>query len=155
MRPIRDAIGSEPPMMEIQNRFSGRLSKARNAPGELLKTDLKREGILPRSEKRNIGNGVAVGALEAGVAAILEQVIGFPLGASVDIIDSEVVDENTERYTVNVNAPTKNMAEVRAFIDSTTGFTSLITEKFELEKTTILRTRTVRDTHQVELLVTS
>lgn len=155
MRPVRDALDRDPPLMELQNRVSRPASRARNTPGKLLKTDLQERGFLPRTQKRNIGNGVAVGAIEAGIAVVLEQVIGFPLGASVDIIESEPIDETTERYTVNVNAPTMNMAEVRAFIDSSTGFTSLLTERFELQNTEVLRTRTVRDTYQVELLITS
>ena len=141
--------------MRLQNAASGEASRVRNRPGEILKEDLQREGILVRSQKRNLGNGIVVGTLETGIAVLLDHVIGVPLGADVDIIDSEVVDEQTERYTVNVNAPTKNMAEVRAFLDSSTGFSGLLTEKFELEDTQVLRTRTVRDTYQVELLITS
>lgn len=146
-KPVRKQLQKRPITRRVQDYLADTSSSVRNAPGENLR---KR---VPRVAERNIGEGVAVGAIEAGVAIIIEETLGVPLGASSDTIDVDVLEEGNEVYTVNVNAPTRNMAEARAFLDAGTGFTSYLTEVFEVEEVEIVRTRMVRDTYQVVLRI--
>lgn len=103
-------------------------------------------------ENRNIGGGTAVGAASAAIAVVIEDTVGIPFGASSDIVGSRSVEGGTE-YTVNVNAPFRNMAEARATIDSSTGFTSFLTDRIDIENVEIQRTRVFRDTYQIDVLV--
>lgn len=103
-------------------------------------------------ENRNIGGGTAIGAASAAIAVVIEDTVGIPFGASSDIVGSRSVEGGTE-YTVNVNAPFRNMAEARATIDSSTGFTSFLTDKIDIENVEIQRTRIFRDTYQIDVLV--
>lgn len=110
------------------------------------------EENTPQFENRNIGGGTAVGAAAAAIATAVEDTVGLPFGASSDIVASRSVSEGTE-YTVNVNAPFRNMAEARATIDSSTGFTSYLTDRIAIENVEIQRTRVFRDTYQIDVLV--
>lgn len=103
-------------------------------------------------ENRNIGGGTAIGAASAAIAVVIEDTVGIPFGASSDIVGSRSVEGGTE-YTVNVNAPFRNMAEARATIDSSTGFTSFLTDRIDIENVEIQRTRVFRDTYQIDVLV--
>lgn len=130
----------------VKDRLSEPLSKRRNKPGKRL------EKRIPEVPNRNIGKGEAVGAVNAGLATILEDTLGFPFGATVDIVNVETTPQG-DVYTVNVNAPTENIARARAFIDSTTGFTSYLTDEYDIEEVEVLNKRFARDTHQVTLRI--
>lgn len=138
MRNIIDRIRSAPTRRasKFRNRYSKRVESA--TPDFL--------------EGRAIGSGTMTGAVGAGILTILEETVGVPFGASSDIVSVDPVDGGAI-YTVNVNAPTQNMAQARAFIDSTTGFVSYLTDRFEIENAEVLNTRMARDTYQVEVLV--
>lgn len=97
-----------PFVKRVKDRVSRPLSERRNKPGERLQ---KR---LPEVPSRNIGRGEAVGAVNAGLATLLEDTLGVPFGATVDIVNVET-GSNGDVYTVNVNAPTENIARARAF----------------------------------------
>jgi hypothetical protein len=93
-----------------------------------------------------------VGALEAGIALLLKETVGLPLGSDVEVSDVEAT-QGGNIYTINVDAPFENMAEAQAFFEAGTGYTSIITDLIEVQETEVLRTRTVRDTYQIKVLV--
>lgn len=140
-------LGREPIWRKVEDRLSERASTARQ---RVLNDPLERR--VPRVGQRNIGEGIGAGLIEAGIAVILEETLGVPFGASSDIVDTTPVDGGMV-YTVNVNAPVENMAKARAFIDSTTGFLSILTDNYEIDNAEVLNTRMLRDTYQIELLV--
>lgn len=143
---IRSTIDREPIWVRAQNRVKGRASRVRNRPSDAI------ERTVPDLENRNIGGGTLAGTGMAGISVILQDTLGIPFGASSDIIDVEPVDDG-QLYTVNVNAPTRVMADARATIDSTTGFTYLITDSVEIRSVEKLDERMVRDTWQIKLVV--
>lgn len=117
----------------------------RNKPSNAL-------GVLPRYKNRNIGGGIGIGVVQAAIAKILDDTVGVPFGSDTEIIGMEPAD-NGVVYTVNVDAPTENMAQARAFLESGTGFTSILTDLLQVENVEVLKTRTLRDTYQVEVLI--
>lgn len=117
----------------------------RNKPSDAL-------GLLPRYKNRNIGGGIGVGIVQAGVAKILDDTVGVPFGSETEIVGIEPADGGYI-YTVNIDAPTENMAQARAFLESGTGFTSILTDLLKVENTEVLKTRVLRDTYQVEVLI--
>lgn len=137
---------SEPIGYRIKKKLGNRANKIRNRPGD------KAEEHIPNVLNRNITPSRTAGAAGAMVATALEDVLGLPFGATVDVVDVQPSGEY-DIYTVNVNAPTQNMAEARAFIDSTTGFTSYITDVYDVDEVEILNKRPLRDTYQIELRV--
>lgn len=139
-------LDREPIWRKIEERIQGRASKRRNAPGERLTK------YSPSFEHRNFGDGKAVGMLEAAIAVLLKQVIGVPLGSEVEVIGVEAAEDGNI-YTVNVDAPFKNMAEAQAFFESGTGYASVLTDLMQVEETEVLRTRSLRDTYQVKIRV--
>lgn len=132
----------------VQDAASGRASKWRNRPGNVLET--VNPGLI---DKRRFTEGKGVGALAEGGIVVLEDVIGVPFGASSDVIDVSQAEDGAYVYTVNVNAPTENMAEARALIDSGTGFSSYLTDQLDVESADIISTRVLRDTYQVKVKV--
>lgn len=109
---------------------------------------------VPRFENRNFGGGIGVGVVSAAVATILEDTVGLPFGGSADVMGVRPAQDGQGNvYTVNVNAPTEDMAKARAFIDAGTGFTSLLTDTLRVREVEILDKRTVRDTYQIELRI--
>lgn len=145
-RPALDRLDREPFWRDLEDAVEGTAHDLRNRPGSRLKR------TIPPLENRNFGGGRVVGALEAGVAIILQETVGLPLGSDVEVVDTEPAQGGTA-YTINVDAPTRNMAETEAFFEAGVGFTSLLTDLIEVESTEVLRTRIVRDTYQIEVLV--
>lgn len=137
-----------PIVKRVRDRASNRLSKMRNRPSNALQ---KR---TPKMAKRTFGEGTVAGAATAGVAVILEDTLGVPFGGSADITNIEDRGGYT-LYTVNVDAPARNMAQARAFIESTTGFTSYLTDEYDIENARVETTRFARDTYVVEVAVES
>lgn len=146
IRRLKMRLDREPIWRRIEDQFDDLMSEVRNAPGRRLERE------FPQFENRNFGGGLAVGGVEAGIALILKETVGLPLGSDVEVVDSEPAEGGTI-YTVNVDSPTENMAQAQAFLESGTGFTSYLTDLIKVESTSVLRTRTVRDTYQVEILV--
>jgi len=146
---ILDNVDREPLPRKLDRRFGDKFSDLRNRPGERMK------GSFPKFQQRNIGGGVLVGAVEAAILVIIEDTIGVPFGSDADVVGVDAVEETETGavYTVNVNSPTQQIAEARAFIDSGTGFTTYLTDKLEVQNVEVLRTRTLRDTYQVDVLV--
>lgn len=130
----------------VANRLGKRANKLRNRPGKFTQEK------LPNPPNRNIRSSTVAGAAGAGLATVLEDVIGAPFGATVDITNVESGPDG-DVYTVNVNSPTENIAEARAFMDSTTGFASYITDTYDIEEMEVLNKRPMRDTYQVKLRV--
>lgn len=143
---IRQALDREPVWRRAEERLSNPGTRIRNAPGKRL------QNRLPQFPNRNFGGAVGVGVLEAGISKVLEETVGIPFGSDTEIVDSQVASNGT-LYTVNVDAPFENMAKARAFFESNTGFTSLLTDLIEVESTEVLKTRTLRDTYQIEIMV--
>lgn len=123
-----------------------KLNRIRNAPGSQL------EKKIPRVEGMNIGRGTAVGVVQAAIAVILDDTVGVPFGASSEILDTENTNGGT-LYTVNVNAPTANMAQARAFLESTTGFASILTDNIDVRGVDVVSIRPLRDTYEVKVKV--
>lgn len=134
------------PLRPLTGRVERKSSKVRNALGDTLE-DIGKDAV-----DRNFGNGEVIGLAGAGLIVILEDTVGIPFGAGSEIVDSEAVEGGTV-YTIDVNAPTKNIAEMRAFLDSTTGFASLLTDKVETQDIQVINFRPGRDTHQIEIEV--
>ena len=107
---------------------------------------------VPEFENRNFGNGIGAGTVGAAAATIIEDTVGVPFGGSSDILDVKSVGEANE-YTVNVNAPMEDMAKVRAFLDSSTGFLSLLTDELDVQSVELVDKRALRDTYEVRLQV--
>lgn len=143
---VRSALDREPIWRRVNDRVRNRASSVRNRPGRALKRR------LPQFQSRNFGGGLAVGAAQAGVAIVLERTLGIPFGAETEISDVRSTGRGTV-YVVNVNAPFQNMADVRAFIESGTGFTTFLTEEINVQSSQVLKTRMFRDTYQIEILV--
>jgi len=135
-----------PILDSVKDRVAEPFSRARNAPGERVARR------LPEGRFLSWGRGEAVGAVNAGIAVILEDTLGIPFGATVDIVDVDP-QEDGDVYTVNVNAPSKNIARARAFIDSSTGFTSYLVDEYEIEEAEVLNKRFIRDTHQIKVRI--
>jgi len=143
---VRRLVDREPIWRKLENRVDKRLHKIRNRPGSAL---AKRAPQIPN---RNFGGGITVGTVQAGISIILEETVGVPFGGETEITDAEPVQGGT-LYTVNVNSPFENMARAKAFFEANTGFASLLTDLLEVEDVEVLRTRPLRDTYQVKVLV--
>lgn len=143
---VRSALDREPFWRRVEGRVGSRANRFRNRPGSALRRR------FPQFPNRNFGGGITVGLVEAGVALVLEDTLGIPFGSDTEIVDSQPVSGGTQ-YTVNIDAPTENMARARAFLEANTGFTSVLTDLLEVQSVDVLRTRTVRDTYQVEIVV--
>lgn len=136
----------EPFGRRVRKRIAPRLSKGRNNVSKKVRSS------APSFPDRNLGEGVFIGAVGSAVATILEDTVGLPFGASVNIIDVEASD-GFNIYTVDVNAPTENMAEAKAFIESGSGFISYLTDSYEIDDAEVLTSRMARDTYRVRVRV--
>lgn len=146
MERFKQALEGETLIQRLENRVDDKAHELRNRPSKRLQRN------MPRLGQRNIGEGVGAGLVEAGTIVILEDILGVPFGANVDVVDSEPSQGGTI-YTVNVNAHGENLARARAFLQSTTGFSSVFTDTLDIKNTEVLNTRIARDTYQVEILV--
>lgn len=143
---VRDAFDREPIWRRVEDRIDDKASNLRNRPGKRLQ---KR---FPQVPRRNFGDGIAVGTIEAAIAIILEDTVGIPFGSETEIVDSEPVNGGT-LYTIDVDAPTENMARAKSFFEANVGFTSLLTDFLEVESVQVLRARPLRDTYQIKIKV--
>lgn len=143
---LRDALDREPVWRRIEDRIDGAAHNTRNIPGRRLRRK------FPQFPNRNFGGGLGVGAIEAGISLILKRTLGLPFGSDVEIVDSQAMDGGT-LYTVDVDAPFENMAQAQAFFEANTGFTSLLTDLINVRGVTVMKTRPIRDTYQIEIMV--
>lgn len=141
-----DVLDREPIWRKVEDRLKDRAHDIRNRPGQRV------TNRFPNFEHRNFGGGKAIGTLEAGIAFLLKETVGLPLGSDVEVSDVEPT-QGGNIYTVNVDAPFENMAEAQAFFEAGTGYASLLTDLMEVQETEVLRTRSLRDTYQVKVLV--
>lgn len=141
-----DIIDREPVWRKIEDRVDDRAHSLRNRPGKRVKRS------IPSFENRNLGGGIAVGILEAAIAIILKDTLGVPFGSDTEAVGAEPTGDGVI-YTINVDAPFENMAQARAFIESGTGFTSVLTDRINVSNVDVLKTRVLRDTYQIEILV--
>lgn len=148
---IASALDREPITRKVSDRFQERGTKVRG------RIDGAAMSNTPKFENRNLGGGVAIGALQAAVADALEDVIGVPFGAETEMVN---INNNASRngnsgveYTVNVNAPTQTMAEARALIESSTGYTGYLTDELEVQGAEVVKTRVLRDTFEIDVFV--
>lgn len=144
----------------IKKRFDRKpvwrkVSDRASEPGHRLRSSIGGSfgDRIPTFKNRNFGGGVGAGAVGAGIATVLEDVIGAPFGGSTDTVSITNNDDGSTTYVVNVNSPTEDMAVVRGFIDAGTGFTSLLTDKLNVENVQLVDTRPFRDTYQIKLRV--
>lgn len=137
----------EPIIRRIERRIDDRAHRFR-----INTFDKPLQRRVPKIGQRNLGQGIGAGVVEAGIAIVLEETVGIPFGSDVEVVDTEGVEGGT-LYTVNVDAPLENMARARGFFEATTGFTSLLTDVWMVENVEVLRTRPLRDTYQIEVMV--
>lgn len=130
----------------VKRKASEPLSRARNRPGQ------KAAKRLPEGNLSGWERGEAIGAVNAGLAVVLEETLGVPFGATSEITNVEPVDGGNV-YTVNVDAPSENIAKARALIDSSTGFSSYLIDEYDIEDVEMINIRPVRDTHQIKVKV--
>lgn len=141
---IKDALGDEPVLRRVSNRFSKRASNVRNRQSKRV------QKATPSMDRRNIGDGMAVGV----IGSALEDIVAtyLPIGS-----DTEVT--NTRRhgdgiiYTINTDAVSENMAKAEAFMESGTGFASFIVDNIDVDTAEVVRTRPLRDTYMIEVYV--
>lgn len=143
---VRSALNRDPIWRRAADRVKDRSSSLRNRPGQAV------QHKFPQFENRNFGGAIGVGLVEAGIAVVLESTLGIPFGSDVEVPSTRSTSRGTI-YTVNVDAPTENMARARAFLEANTGFTSVLTDLYDVDNVEVLRKRPLRDTYQVELLV--
>ena len=131
----------------------GRVINARTEAGRTirLKTEDAIVRITPTWETENIDPGTLVGASIAALSAVLDD-SPTPLGSDTEIVDTEVIDGGV-RYKVNVDSAFRNQGRFKAMMESGTGFTSLITDRFDVEEEDALKERPVRDTWQYKIVV--
>lgn len=136
----------EPLIRRLSNKYKG--------PGHRIrdKQDQRIEDVVPSFKERNFGGGRGVGILGAAIGTALEDVIGVPFGGSSSVVAIEEESDGVV-YTVDVNSPFETMAEARAAIDSSTGYTSFVTEEMDTMEVDVLKTRVFRDTYRVELKI--
>lgn len=142
---IRRILDREPVWRKVEDQISNPGHRIRNSVGNIGDS-------VPEFQHRNLGGGIATGTLGAAIGVVLEDTIGIPFGGSSDIIETQR-GEGANEYVVNVNAPTENIAQARAFIDSGTGFTSILTDKLDVQDVELIGTRTIRDTYQIKLRI--
>lgn len=141
-----ERLDREPIIRKLENRLHERATELRNRPGRRF---AKR---VPDFEHRNVGGGKLVGAIEGGIALLIKETVGLPLGSDVEVVDVEPT-QGGNIYTINVDAPFENMAQAQAFFEAGTGYTSFFTDLIEVQSTETLKVRSVRDTYQIEVLV--
>lgn len=147
---IKNAVDREPLYRRVEKKLRKPTKRIRDAPGSTISR------VAPTFQHRNFGGGTGAGAVGAAVGVILEDTVGLPFGADSDVMDVQPSQGSDGTiYVVNVNAPTKNMAEARAFIDAGTGFTSLLTDVLDVEDVNVIDTRVLRDTYQITLKIQS
>lgn len=106
--------------------------------------------VAPTWNDKNIHQGTLIGALTAAIASVAQTYV--PIRADTDVTDKEPVDGGI-LYTVDVNAAFRNQAMFRSMIDAGTGYTSLITDKFNIQDEEVIKKRPLRDTYQFKILV--
>lgn len=139
-------VDREPVWRRLEDRIDNRAHSLRNRPGRRVQES------IPSFENRNFGGGIAIGILEAAVAIILKETVGIPFGSDTEAVGAEPTGDGVI-YTINVDAPFENMAQAQAFIESGTGFTSVLTDRINVSNVDVLKTRVLRDTYQIEILV--
>jgi len=107
--------------------------------------------VTPDWENENIRPGTATGAIMAGIAAVVDEYLA-PISADTEIANVEYTEEGI-RYTVNVDAPFEQQARFRAMMEAGAGFSSLITDSYNMTEPEDIRHRMVQDTWQMEVLV--
>jgi len=146
---LKKRFDREPVWRKAANRASG--------PGHSLRSRVGGSfgNRIPSFENRNFGGGIGAGTVGAGLATVLEDVVGVPFGGSTDTVSIENNPDGSISYVVNVNSPTEDMAKVRGFIDAGTGFTSVLTDELDVQDVELVNTRVLRDTYQVKLKIES
>jgi hypothetical protein len=143
---VRRALDREPIWRRVEGRIDNRASRLRNRPGGTLKRR------IPQFPNRNFGGGIAIGVVQAAISIVLERTVGIPFGADTEMVDTTITNEGTV-YTVNVDSPFENMAQAKAYFEANTGFTALLTDLLEVRSVSLIKTRPLRDTYQIEILV--
>lgn len=143
---FKDFAEKEPVIRRLSNQFKGPARRIRD------KQDQRLEDAFPPYKERNFGGGRGVGILGAAIGTALEDIVGVPFGGSSDIVGVEDAPDGMV-YTVDVNSPFETMAEARAAIDSSTGYTSFVTEEMDTMDVEVVKTRVLRDTYRVKLKI--
>ena len=147
-------VGERIKKMAQKDPFLRQMSNKLKGPGHRIrdKQDNRIEGAVPQFKERNFGGGRGVGILGAAIGTALEDIIGVPFGGSSSVVNVEEASDGVV-YTVDVNSPFETMAEARAAIDSSTGYTSFVTEEIDTVGVDVLKTRVLRDTYRVKLKI--
>jgi len=142
--PIRKLLDREPIWRRVINKADKKASDIRNTPGKAIKN------AAPKMKNRNIGGGVGIGMVGAAIVKVAKDYA--PVDTSVSIVNTEQAHNGT-LYTVNVDSPLSNVAEAEAFFESASGFTSILTDEYNIQDVNVVKTRLVRDTYEVKVFV--
>lgn len=141
---LKKVAGNEPVLRRVGDRIDKRASNIRNRQSRRVRM------LTPSMDRRNLGDGMAVGAAGSAVASAIEAYL--PIGSDTEIVGVSESGKGVV-YTVNIDAPFENLARAEASLESGTGFTSFITDKIEVKSASVLRSRPLRDTYQVEVYI--
>lgn len=143
---IKEAVPEKPLAKRVGDRLDKRSSSFRNKQSRRVRK------ATPSFERRNIGDGMAVGAIGSAIEDLISSYI--PIGSDTEIVGiRESEDGEGVVYTVNTDASFSNMARAEAMMESGAGFASYVTDTMDVADAEVLRTRPLRDTYQVEVKV--
>lgn len=141
---VKNVLGDEPVLRQFGDRIDKRSSNIRNRQSKRI------QKLTPDLQRRNIGNGMAVGVIGSAIEDIISAYV--PIGSDTEVVGIRAEGDGVV-YTVNTDAVFENMAKAEGFMESGTGLTSFVTDKIDVNEVEILRTRPLRDTYQVEVYV--
>jgi len=136
----------EPVWRQVEKKVGPRASKARNRPMNRL------EKRVPQVPNRNIGGGVGIGIIGAAIIRAVKDYV--PLATSVDLVDTQDTNGGV-LYTLNVDAPMQDIAKAEAFMEAASGFTSVLTDRMQVEDARVVKSRVVKDTYEIKVLVSN
>lgn len=141
---VRDALPDEPLLRSVGDRLDRRASNVRNRQSRRVQM------VTPSLDRRNIGDGMAVGAIGSAIEDIVSAYV--PIGSDTEIVGISEEGEGVI-YTINTDASFENMAKAEGLMESGAGFASYITDRIDVKDVQILRTRPLRDTYQMKVYV--
>ena len=121
-----------------------------------------RESIDKLSDKspvslpnENITPSTTAGAIGTYIVYTIEDYLPVRIGASVDILNIEEVEDGVFEYTINVNSAIEGQARFRAILQAGTGVSSLWVDRFEVTNFEKIKERPARDTYQYKIRISS
>jgi len=143
-------IGGKLGLVEkIRQELDNRSEAGHNARVNIGNTIVE---VTPNFETDNISPGSMAGAILAVIAKQGNAIVPVDVLSETEIAAAEP-KENSTVYTVNVDAALPQQAKFQAMMEAGTGFTSLITDEFDVGNSQSLRKRIGRTTWQYQVEV--